>query len=258
MRPFSLLCARLLVYMLTYLHVSLIPLTISVMKMMILLSWLVAILVPLALIGLGLRVLLTPLFLKIEYNMPYFPPDEYGFTKEDRLKWAPYALDYLINSADISYLGDLKFEDEAPLYNERELSHMADVKRVTKSALNVWYISLSLLTLLGIWSWRGGGTWMQVYRQGLMRGGWLMVGLAAVIGVIVIAGIAINPSVFWNFFAGFHSLFFEGDSWLFLYSDTLIRLFPLRFWQDAFLFAAVIALGGGVALGLGLRSANLP
>ena len=67
----------------------------------------------------------------------------------------------------------------------------------------------------------------------LMRGGWLMVGLAAVIGVIAVIGIAINPNIFFSFFAGFHSLFFEGDSWLFLYSDTLIRLFPIRFWQDA-------------------------
>lgn len=215
------------------------------------LSWLVAILVPLALIGLGLRVLLTPTFLQVEYNMPYFPPDEYGFTREDRLKWAPYALGYLVNSADISYLGDLKFEDGSPLYNERELSHMEDVKHVTQGALNVWYISLTLLTLIGIWSWRGD--WMQAFRLGLMRGGWLMVGLAGVIGLIVVIGILVNPNVFWNFFAGFHSLFFEGDSWLFLYSDTLIRLFPLRFWQDAFLFAAVIALGGALGLALGLR-----
>ena len=221
------------------------------MKITLLLSFVVTLLIPFALIGLGLRVLLSPLFLKIEYNMPYFPPDEYGFTKEDRLKWAPYALSYLVNSADISYLGDLKFEDGAPLYNERELSHMEDVKRVTKGALNVWYITLSILTLLGIWSWRGD--WMQTYRLGLMRGGWLMGGLAVAIGLIVIVGIAINPDVFWNFFAGFHSLFFEGNSWLFLYSDTLIRLFPLRFWQDAFLIAALIALGGGVALGVGLR-----
>jgi len=81
-----------------------------------------------------------------------------------------------------------------------------------------------------------------------------MVGLAIAVGLIVVIGIAVNPNVFWNFFAGFHSLFFEGDSWLFLYSDTLIRLFPLRFWQDAFLLAAVIALGCGVGLGLGLRT----
>jgi len=219
-----------------------------------LLSWLVAILVPIALIGLGLRALLTPAFLQIEYNMPYFPPDEYGFTRKDRLQWAPYALEYLINSADISFLGDLEFDNGSPLYNERELGHMEDVKGVTQGALNVWYISLALLTMLGIWSWRG--SWTQTYRQGLMRGGWLMVGLAGVIGLIVVVGISVNPNVFWNFFVGFHGLFFEGDSWLFLYSDTLIRLFPLRFWQDAFLFAAVIALGGGIALGLGMRSAS--
>ena len=221
------------------------------MNKLSILSWLVAILVPIALIGLGMRVLLTHTFLQIEYNMPYFPPDQYGFTKEDRLKWAPYALDYLVNSADISYLGDLKFDDGSPLYNERELSHMADVKRVTQGALNVWYISLALLVILGGWSWREG--WLQAYRLGLMRGGWLMIWLAGAIGVIVIIGILINPNVFYSFFVGFHALFFEGDSWLFLYSDTLIRLFPLRFWQDAFLYAAIIALGGGFALGLGLR-----
>ena len=220
-----------------------------------LLSWLVSILVPIALIGLGLRALLTPVFLQVEYNMPYFPPDEYGFMKDDRLKWAPYALDYLVNSEDISYLGDLKFEDGTPLYNERELSHMDDVKRVAQGALRVWYLSLVLLALLGVWAWFGG--WWPDYRLGLMRGGWLMVGLAAAIGLIVVVGIALNPNVFWNFFAGFHSLFFEGDSWLFLYSDTLIRLFPIRFWQDAFLLAAVIALGGGLALGLGLKSATI-
>jgi len=216
------------------------------------LSWFVAILIPLALIGLSIRILLTPVFLNIEYNMPYFPPDDYGFTKADRLKWAPYALDYLVNNADISYLGDLKFDDGSSIYGERELSHMSDVKRVTKSALNIWYISLALLLMLGIWSWRWD--WMQTYRQGLTRGGWLMVGLSVVVGLIVIVGIAIDPNVFWNFFAGFHSLFFTGDSWLFSYSDTLIRLFPIRFWQDAFLFAAIIALGSGVGLALGLKT----
>ena len=221
------------------------------MKKFLILTWLVALLVPLALIGLGLRLLLTTTFIKIEYNMPYFPPDEYGFTKEDRLKWAPYAVEYLVNSADISYLGDLTFDDGTPLYNERELSHMDDVKRVTKGALNVWYATLAVLLALGIWA--KVAHWEQAYRRGLRRGGWLMVGLAVAIGLIVIVGLAVNPNVFWGFFTAFHKLFFEGDSWLFLYSDTLIRLFPIRFWQDAFLIAAFIALGGGLTLGTGLE-----
>lgn len=218
---------------------------------LLILSFLASLFTPLALIGLALRILLTPLFYTVEYNLPWFPADEYGFTKEDRLKWAPYAVNYLINDADISYLGDLTFDDGSPLYNQRELEHMEDVKEVTQAALQVWYLSLAMLLILLILSWKLNT--IPQYLNGLQRGGWWMIGLALAIAAIVGTGILISPDIFWAFFSWFHSLFFEGDSWLFLYSDTLIRLFPLRFWQDAFLWAAVIALGGGAGLAFGLR-----
>jgi integral membrane protein (TIGR01906 family) len=80
-----------------------------------------------------------------------------------------------------------------------------------------------------------------------------MVGLAGVIAVVVVVGMFVIPDLFWKFFEGFHAIFFEGDSWLFLFSDTLIRLFPIRFWQDAFLFAALIAVAGGLGLALGIK-----
>ena len=212
-----------------------------------------SLLTPLVLLGLALRLLLSPLFLQVEYRMPGFPADTYGFTRADRLRWAPYAVDYLVNNEEISYLADLRFDDGTPLYNERELSHMEDVKRVTKSALNVFYGALAALALLGLWSKRGE-PW-QAYRQGLKRGGWIMIGLAGAIAVVVLVGMFLSPDLFWAFFEGFHSLFFEGDSWLFLYSDTLIRLFPLRFWQDTFLWAAGIAVAGGLGLALGIKRA---
>jgi integral membrane protein (TIGR01906 family) len=215
------------------------------------LSHITSLLVPLILIGTALRILLSPIFYTVEYNMPYFPPDEYGMTKEERLKWAPYAVDYLVNDADISYLADLKFDDGTELYNERELSHMVDVKNVVQGALRTWYISLALLLILALSAYRF--EWMDEFLNGLRRGGWWMIGLAVAIAVIVGVGILIDPNVFWEFFSLFHSLFFEGDSWLFYFSDTLIRLFPIRFWQDAFLAAAAIALGGGLALALGLK-----
>jgi integral membrane protein (TIGR01906 family) len=215
------------------------------------LSFLVSLLVPLALIGAALRILLTPLFFNIEYRMPYFPADEYGFTRQDRLQWAPYAVEYLVNSADISYLGNLTFEDGSPLYNERELSHMADVKNVVRGALNIWYVSLTGLFLLAFLARQGG--WVFEYMLALRRGGTWMIGLAVSLGLIAGIGIAVSPDLFWQFFTLFHSLFFEGDSWLFYYSDTLIRLFPIRFWQDAFLWAALFALGGGAGLAFGLK-----
>ena len=214
-------------------------------------SWIVAIAVPIALIGLAVRLVLLPLFPQVEYRMPYFPADDYGFTTEERIHWATYAWDYLVTGADISYLGDLKFEDGKPLYNERELSHMQDVKRVVQGTFTAWYVSLAILALAALWAWRAQE--MKAFRRGLNLGGWITIGLAALIGSIVVIGIAMDPDVFWNFFAWFHSLFFSANTWLFEYSDTLIRLFPIRFWQDTFLAAAAIVLAGGLLLAVGLR-----
>ena len=222
------------------------------MKLPIILSYLVSLLTPLALIGLALRILLTPLYYTVEYNMPYFPPDPYGFTKEDRLKWAEPSVEYLVNNADISYLSDLQFENGTPIYNERELKHMHDVKVVVQGSLRVWYVAIATLLLLAVFALRSG--WMDIYLDGLRRGGWWMIGLAVTLAAIAGAGILLDPNIFWSFFEWFHTIFFEGDTWLFLYSDTLIRLFPIRFWQDAVISMAVIALGGGLGLALGLRS----
>lgn len=224
------------------------------LNIQIVLSYLTSLLVPLALIGTALRILLSPIFINVEYRMPYFPADEFGFTQQDRLQWAPFALEYLVNSADISYLGDLKFDNGTPLYNERELSHMADVKNVVRGALQAWMISLVGLILIAVLAYRQ--KWMPDYVLGLRRGGTWMIGLATALGLIAGVGIVLNPDVFWQFFTLFHQVFFTGDSWLFYYSDTLIRLFPIRFWQDAFLWAAILALGGGLALAFGIRSSK--
>lgn len=215
------------------------------------LSFLISLATPFALMGFALRIMLTPLYYNIEYNMPYFPEDQYGFTKEDRLKWAEPSVTYLVNSADISYLGDLKFDNGMPIYGERELSHMKDVKGVVQGSLKAWTISLAVLLALALFFWRMNA--MPEYMNGLRRGGLWMIVLAATLGLIAGAGILLNPNIFWNFFAWFHSLFFEGDTWLFEYSDTLIRLFPIRFWQDALIMMAVIALGGGAGLAFGIH-----
>jgi integral membrane protein (TIGR01906 family) len=215
------------------------------------LSWLTALAVPVALIGLAVRIVLVPIFVQVEYHVPGFPPDDFGFTTQERIQWATYAWNYLVNSSGISYLGDLKFGDGQPIYNERELSHMQDVKGVVQGTFQALYIALCVIGLLGLWAWRAGR--MRAFRRGLSRGGWLTIGLAAVIGSIVVIGMLMDPDVFWNFFAWFHSLFFKSDTWLFAYSDTLIRLFPIRFWQDTFLTAAIIVLAGGLALAFGFR-----
>ena len=187
----------------------------------------------------SIRILMNPLFLTIEYNMPGFPPDAFGFTKDDRLHWANLSLKYLLNDADISFLGDLRFENGSQVFNERELRHMLDVKILVQQMIRAWGILGIFIFLTGVWAWRG--RWLGEYWLTLSRAGWAIL---IVIGLIL-AGVMIGFS---SLFTGFHLIFFEGDTWLFYYSDTLIRLFPLRFWQDAFTLMGILSAGGGIAL----------
>ncbi len=90
-----------------------------------------SLMLPVLLVLLSVRVVMSHTFLEFEYNRPDFPPDVYGFTREDRLHYAPFAVDYLLNDAGIEYLAQLTFSNGTPLYNPRELRHMEDVKVVT-------------------------------------------------------------------------------------------------------------------------------
>lgn len=209
-------------------------------------SWLVALLTPVIIVLAVVRLLINPTLLTIEYNMPGFPPDSYGFTKEERLYWGRYAVDYLVNDAGIEYLGDLRFTDGSPVYNERELSHMMDVKIVVQASIRILVIALIGMVGLGGLAWRGG--WMEQFKAALVRGGWLTIFLFA--GVILFVLLS-----FGVIFVAFHEVFFAPGTWTFYYSDTLIRMFPERFWRDMFFyvggFSILIALG--IILGLRRR-----
>ena len=207
-------------------------------------SWIVTLLIPLALIMLGVRLLMTPVFLELEYRMPGFPEDQFGFSFQDRLNWSKPSVEYLVNGEGIGFLGDLKFDNGKQIYSERELSHMSDVKAVVQMLLKTWYVDILALLVLGVVAWRGG--WWVDYLIGWKRGGYLTVGLLVLLGIFA-------STSFWEFFAWFHSLFFSGNSWLFEYSDTLIRLFPIRFWEDAVAYIGGFSIIGGLLLGFGLK-----
>ncbi|MEM3432730.1 MAG: TIGR01906 family membrane protein [Candidatus Methanomethyliaceae archaeon] len=209
-----------------------------------LLSWLVSLILPIALVLSGVRLLLTPWFLQVEYRTPNFPPDPFGFTLEDRLYWSQIALEYLLNDQGIEFLGDLRFANGRAVYNPRELAHMVDVKNVVRYALYAWYGSLGVLLLLALVAALGKG-WRD-FCLGLARGGWLTVILVGLITLFVLLGFGI-------FFVFFHEVFFDPGTWTFAYSDTLIRLFPERFWRDAFLAVGGFAILTGLLLALGFR-----
>ncbi|MBN1202654.1 MAG: TIGR01906 family membrane protein [Anaerolineae bacterium] len=192
----------------------------------------------------SVRLVMSEVFLQVEYRRPGFPADRFGFTQADRLRYAPYAVRYLLNSADISYLGDLEL-DGKPLYTQKELDHMADVKVVTRIAFRAHaLLCIGLgITLIAL-GWQSDAR--RALRQGLFEGGVFCACLIVTLVVLFLAN--------WDFFfTGFHRVFFEGDSWRFSYSSTLIRLFPEQFWFDAALTIGALTVAGTLAAILGAR-----
>ena len=197
------------------------------------LGWVATILTPLTILMLVVRVLITPVFAKIEYRMPGFPEDPYGFTLEDRLTWSEPSINYLTNGAGIDYLAELTFDDGTPIFNADELSHMEDVKGVVRWMLTALSV-LMLVQVLITYSYVKNGRRLEMLAA-LRRGAWATIGLIAAILIFVTVA-------FDQLFTWFHMLFFESGTWMFYTSDTLIRLFPMRFWQDAFIAVGVLSV----------------
>lgn len=206
------------------------------------LTFIITLLIPIILLLTSIWIVMTPLYPVIEYNRPGFPVDEFGFSKTDRLKYGQISIQYLLNNRDISFLSEQKLADGTPLYNERELSHMLDVKNLVQASIKAWLLLIGILivaTILAFWQ-----KWMSAYWRAVARGGWVAVGLV----VFIIAAVLIS---FTALFTGFHEIFFKGDTWLFLYTDSLIRLFPMPFWEDAFIYVGAITLLGGLLAAIG-------
>ncbi len=194
--------------------------------------------IPVFLLLTNLYIFMSPTFVRYEYGKASFPPSP-GFTNEERLAVADTAITYLRSDAGIKLLGDLEGE-EGPLFRTKELIHMVDVKVVTRRA----FLAHGLLGLF-IAAWLGillviRDTPTQISTS-LLQGSLLTIAL-------LLALVALVYLNFDWFFTRFHLAFFEGDSWIFDFSDTLIRLFPTRFWFDAASLWGLFTLGEAVIL----------
>jgi uncharacterized membrane protein len=68
--------------------------------------------------------------------------------------------------------------------------------------------------------------------------------------VVVVIAVIVLIGVSWNFvFVQFHEILFPPDSWTFYNSDSLIRLFPEKFWFDFGLIWTVSILLAGLLVG---------
>ena len=124
-----------------------------------------------------------------------------------------------------------------PVYNEREVSHMADVQNVFQYVLRIWQYAFGLLALLGLIFWTSRN--LQDFASGIQIGG--------LITAVLILSIGLLATFAWEtWFNLFHRFLFVPGSWIFSYADALIRLFPAQFWFDATLSLSALSFVGGL------------
>lgn len=205
--------------------------------------WLVVIAIPFLLTLGTLRLMITwnsPNYPEFEY--PRIGPDPFGLTEEERLELAQANLDYLRRPEParevIFLLEDLRLPGtNESLYNQREVGHMLDVKNLVDTFKTLtWIVGIIVL---------GGQIFLLVrpetrtegYRA-LFHGGLLTTGILLLMLVLILLS--------WNLvFTQFHEILFPPDTWTFNYSDSLIRLFPEKFWFDfGLLWTGAIFLEG--------------
>ena len=201
---------------------------------------------PFLLVSAGARLLLTDYFLQIAYQRPGFPSDIYGFSLDERLKYGPYAIEYLFNGEPIDFLAAIRLPGDhcwnpaadaadCALFSDRELRHMADVKRMT-TALFSLATTIAVVAVLIVFASRYHAPWQVEIRLGIRRGCQLT--LFSLLCLAVLSAAAWDRA-----FDAFHALFFAAGTWRFPFSDSLIRLYPEQLFVDAaFALAAFTAL----------------
>ena len=154
---------------------------------------------------------------------------------------------YFNSGEEFINLTVLKDGKPFPLFNQREVIHLKDVKGLIWLDYRVWLGTLVyVLAYAGVCLfWRRKRYWRRLARA-VVGGSSITLALMLALGL----GALLN---FDQLFLQFHLISFANEFWLLdPTKDYLIMLFPSGFWYDATLFIALgTVFGAGVLGGVG-------
>jgi integral membrane protein (TIGR01906 family) len=189
----------------------------------------IALATALAIVALTLPLFLNPLWVSFEQG------------RAEATAWTSFSEPQLRSATD-AILADLvvgppEFDVAVagePVLNERERSHMRDVRGVF-----IGFFAVALIAL-------AGGVVIAVRRRGEERAAsWRAVraGSLGLVALLVVVGI-VSLVAFGPLFEAFHRVFFAGGSYTFdPGTERLVQLFPFRFWQETAIAVGVVCIG---------------
>ena len=149
-----------------------------------------------------------------------------GVSLEDLDEITTMLLDYLNDKRDDLDMQVEKWGQMKPVFDERETSHMVDVKNLYAFFQNVMYIALIFSTAILIFLFRkdGKSQFFTLAVKGYVS--------ALVVAIILCVIFAITFTIGFNsFWTLFHKVMFTNDLWLLdPRVSTMINMYPLPFW----------------------------
>ncbi|MCX7839569.1 MAG: TIGR01906 family membrane protein [Anaerolineae bacterium] len=200
-----------------------------------LLALFITLAVPIVLILTNVLIFMNPAWLAYQYSKPDFPPSV-RFTPAERYHFASESIEYVRGNRTLEQFKALG------VYDAREIKHMIDVRELVDKVKVVLPVTAILLIGALVVLAREKAN-RALAARGLMHGAVLTVGLFVALGLFAAFG-------FQTFFTLFHQIFFEGDSWLFNYTDSLIQFYPLPFWYETSLALVGLTVLEAIVIGV--------
>lgn len=197
-----------------------------------------------------LPLLLIAASIGLAFNSQWFY--EYGFKKYDvdqttglaqseLSKVAAGLIAYFNSGEELIDITVTKDGKPFPLFNQKEITHLKDVKDLVHLDYTVLLVTFlyALLYSAAMFFWRKESR--QLAKEALYGAG-----LTLLLMVLLGIGTLLD---FDRLFLQFHLLSFANEFWMLdPTKDYLIMLVPRGFWFDAVLFVVLVALAGAVSL----------
>ncbi len=195
----------------------------------VLASLLVVVLSPIVFVGVPTRLAFNEWFIEWEYSKADFPKDRYGLEDSYRKYLAKLGLRAVLSDEGMEEFKRAKLPNGKKAFTPREVKHMEDVKRLLSLFFPFLYISilLSALALLCI----GDG---RLIGKTLIASSLFSFFLVTAVAVLSVTNYDLA-------FELFHNYVFDPYSWRFRYTDTLLRIYPMKLWYDGTLFVLTSA-----------------
>ncbi len=194
----------------------------------------------------GLFILCIPIFLMtshLTWAVNEVRLYEYGFTKYDVSEETGFSDEELLEVARglIHYFNSGEKGDELDIFNEREVTHLQDVRGLIEINYHLQEAAFGYIIAFLI-----GGFLLKRKQFAPLLAKMAVGGSILTIALLIVFGIVALVNFQW-LFSSFHHLFFSGDSWIL--SGYLPQMFPEGFFSDATFFIVGAVVVEAIVLG---------